>query len=215
MTAVMSATDACLSCFTLPKCLTSSVRRAAPSPLMLSSSLRRIRADRCCLWKVMANRCASSRMCWIRKSAWECRGRMRGYFSPATQISSSRLAMPMTGTSVIPSSSSTCWAAATCAAVNDKQLGRVRKFVRCLGFFVFELGPVQFRYGATVKVVSKESAAGDFGDACHVIGVPVAGGVGDFVPPVVGFFRQPVFEDHEGCHHVGALDVGDVRAFDP
>ena len=112
----MSATDACLSCFTLPKCLTSSVRRAAPSPLMLSSSLRRIRADRCCLWKVMANRCASSRMCWIRKSAWECRGRMRGYFSPATQISSSRLAMPMTGTSVIPSSSSTCWAAATCGA---------------------------------------------------------------------------------------------------
>ena len=67
----------------------------------------------------------------------------------------------------------------------------------------------------TVKVVSKESAAGDFGDACHVIGVPVAGGVGDFVPSIVGFFRQAVFEDHEGCHHVGALDVGDVRAFDP
>ncbi len=54
----------------------------------------RCRASRFCRWKVIAKRCASSRMRWIRKSASLLRGRITGKSASGSQISSSRLAMP-------------------------------------------------------------------------------------------------------------------------
>jgi hypothetical protein len=69
---------------------------------------------RFCRWNVIAKRCASSRIRWIMNSASLLRGRMTGNSWPGSQISSSRFAIPATGTSWMPSSSRVRAAASTC-----------------------------------------------------------------------------------------------------
>ena len=73
-----------------------------------------IRLERRWRWKVMANRCASSRTRCSRYSPSLVRGRITGSGSSGSHTSSSRLASPHTATSVMPSSASTSAAALTC-----------------------------------------------------------------------------------------------------
>ena len=59
-----------------------------------------------------------------------------------------------------------------------------------------------------------EPAPRDLRDGGHVIGVAVPGSLLDSVAPVVRLAWQAVFKDNEGSHHIGALDVRNIRTFD-
>ena len=79
---------------TLPKRVSSALRRRAPMPGIASSSERKSRVARAWRWKVMAKRCASSRMRCSRRSAAPCGSSAIGRSLSRTKTSSSFLARP-------------------------------------------------------------------------------------------------------------------------
>ncbi|SHT61817.1 Uncharacterised protein [Mycobacteroides abscessus subsp. abscessus] len=62
--------------------------------------------------------------------------------------------------------------------------------------------------------VTSEPTPGDLCDGGDIIGAAVSRGLPNAVVAVVGPAREPVLENHQRCHHVGALDMTDVDALD-
>ena len=93
--------------------------------------------------------------------------------SAGTHTSSSRLASPITATSVTPSSSSTACGRVDLrgAAVDDEQVGRVGELAR------LRLRRQAHSGVCGVRHVAREASPGDLGDRCHVVGATVAGGL--------------------------------------
>ena len=69
--------------------------------------------------------------------------------------------------------------------------------------------------GRGVLQVTLEPSASDLRDGGHVVGAALACGLTNREVAVVGFARQAVFENHQRPHHIGALHMADVDAFDP
>ncbi len=92
------------------------------------------------------------------------------------------------------------------AAVHHEQIGRIGKPARTL---------VGARIRLRVAHVAQETAAGHLGDRGDIVRASATGRLADRVVPVVRLARQPILEHHQRGHHIGALDVTDVHAFDP
>src|ERR1700757_3197364 len=92
-------------------------------------------------------------------------------------------------------------------AVDDIQVGRVGEPAR------FPLRGKHIRVVLIIQV-PQEPAASHLGDGGDVVGAPLSGGLPDREVAVVRFARQTVLEHHQRGHHIGALHVADVDAFD-
>ena len=88
-----------LTALTPPSSLTRRFFRVSPSPAIPSSALDVIRLLRRSPWKLLAKRCASSRIRCSMNSASLPRGISTGSERPGTNTSSNRLARPATGIS--------------------------------------------------------------------------------------------------------------------
>jgi len=84
------------------------------------------------------------------------------------------------------------------AAVDHHKLRWVREFARPAVVLRLFLGQI-----------AVEATPDDLADRRHVIG-----GTLDDKAPIVALSGDTVFEDHHAGHHVGALNLGDVKAFD-
>src|SRR3984893_6534050 len=63
--------------------------------------------------------------------------------------------------------------------------------------------------------MAHEPAPSHLGDRRYVVGVTATRGFPDLEVAVIGLARQPVLEHHQRAHHVGALHVADIYAFNP
>ena len=62
--------------------------------------------------------------------------------------------------------------------------------------------------------MAQKTTAHHLSDGADVVGATVTRCILNPVAAIVGLLRQSVLEDHQRGHHIGALNMRDVSAFD-